>query len=259
MISAEACVAYHIIKHHQSFASANCLSKLFPKIYDDSTTEKKNSAAATKSNAIITKALAPHSIESVLIELEECMFYSISTDASNHKAEKMLPLVVQYFTTTGTKVKLLKLGNLKGETSEIIADFCIESIWSLQIDVPKCIAFSSDNTNTNFGGRARMGKNNVFTRLKATFGSQIQGIGCPAHILHNAIQTAADQLSCDVDQIVAKVFNYFSIFTVRTEQLKDFCDFVSIGYKKLKSHSKTRWLSLLPVVERFLTIFEGLK
>lgn len=79
------------------------------------------------------------SIESVLIELEECMFYSISTDASNHKAEKMFPLVVQYYTTTGTKVKLLKLGNLKGETSENIADFCVESIRSLRIDVNKCI------------------------------------------------------------------------------------------------------------------------
>jgi hypothetical protein len=100
-----------------------------------------------------------------------------------------------------------------------------------------------------------LGKNNTFTKLKAHLGNDIEGIGCPAHILHNTIQTAADQLSCDVEQIVMKIFGHFSIYTVRIESLKNFCEFLDAEYHKLLSHhSKTRWLSLFSSVENFKII-----
>lgn len=42
-----------------------------------------------------------------------------------------------------------------------------------------------------------------------------------------------------------KIFNYFSKYrpTIRTESLKEFCEFVQIEYRTLLCHSKTRWLS----------------
>lgn len=259
IIASELCFAYHIVKHHQSFASASCVNKLFPKIFSDSNIAKKYSSAATKSTRMITKVLAPNSIVTTIDEIEKCHFYSISSDASNHKAEKIFPLIIQYFTITGIKVKLLKIGNLKGETSDIIAGFCCETLNDLKLDFKKCVAFGGDNANVNFGGRMRQGTNNVITKLKTVFGTEIEGIGCSSHILHNTMQTATDQLSCDVSMIVYKMFNYFSIYTVRTERLKDFCEFVNIHYEKLLSHSKARWLSLLPSIERILKMFEGLK
>jgi hypothetical protein len=42
----------------------------------------------------------------------------------------------------------------------------------------------------------------------------IDGIGCAAHILHNALQTSADILPVDVEAIVNKLFQYFYIYTV---------------------------------------------
>lgn len=53
----------------------------------------------------------------------------------------------------------------------------------------------------------------------------------------------------DVESVIMKIFNYFSIYTVRTEALKEFCDYVEINYQPLLNHSKTRWLSLFPAVE----------
>jgi hypothetical protein len=95
------------------------------------------------------------------------------------------------------------------------------------------------------------GTNNIFHKLKVEIGKDIDGIGCPAHILHNTVSTAADRLSINVEAIVVKIFNYFSIYTIRTEKLKDFCEFVKVTYKSLQSHSRTRWISLMPAVERF--------
>lgn len=86
------------------------------------------------------------------------------------------------------------------------------------------------------------------------------GIGCPAHIMHNYVQTAADILSFDIVTIVVKIFNHFSIiYTVRTERLKEFCDFVGQNYYAILNHSKTHWLPLFPAIERILKMFEALK
>jgi hypothetical protein len=57
----------------------------------------------------------------------------------------------------------------------------------------------------------RNGTNNIFHKLKVEIGKDIEGIGFPAHILHNTV-SVADRLSTNVEAIVVKILNYFSIF-----------------------------------------------
>ena len=85
------------------------------------------------------------------------------------------------------------------------------------------------------------------------------GVGCPAHVLHNCIQHGREILPIDVECIVLKIYNYFSVYTVRTEALKEFCVFMDINYRSLLSHSKTCWLSLFPAVERLLQMYSALQ
>lgn len=118
---------------------------------------------------------------------------------------------------------------------------------------------SADNTNTNFGGMKRKGKNNVLYKLEKKLNRKVIGVGCAAHIVHNAVQTAADVLPVDIQGIIRKVFQYFHQFTVRVEHLKLFCDFVDIEYKTVLGASNTRWLSLQPALNRFVDMYEGLK
>lgn len=84
-------------------------------------------------------------------------------------------------------------------------------------------------------------------------------MGCRAHIIHNIVQYASDCLPVDVDSIVCKIFGFFHIYTVRVENLKEFCDDVDVQYKGLLSHSKTKWLSPFPAIERIISMFDGLK
>jgi hypothetical protein len=69
---------------------------------------------------------------------------------------------------------------------------------------------------------------------------KVQGIGCAAHVLHNALQTIADVLPIDVEAILNKVFQYFHIYIVQVEKLKEFCDFLHIEYKQILGSVKTR-------------------
>lgn len=49
------------------------------------------------------------------------------------------------------------------------------------------------------------------------------------------------------------------MYTVRVETLKESCSFVDVQHKEILSHSTTRWLSLLPTVERIIVMFSALK
>jgi hypothetical protein len=74
--------------------------------------------------------------------------------------------MIRYFIPNeGVKTKILEFDELSGETSLLLTDYIskVLSHWGV---LKKVIAFSADNTNTNFGGVSRRGKNNVFYKLK---------------------------------------------------------------------------------------------
>ena len=74
----------------------------------------------------------------------------------------------------------------------------------------------------------------------SSLGRTLIGIGCGAHIIHNAIKTAADCQPIDLECITAKIYSHFYIYSVRVESLKEFCAEVGTEYHKLLGYSKTR-------------------
>lgn len=254
LAKAEGLWAFHTVCHNQSFRSMECTSKLIQKVFD-----KKFCCGKTKCEAIAKNVIAPYSLDTLQTELNDVPFICISTDASNHKDLKIFPMLVRYFhPTTGINVKILDLVNLPGETAVIIYDSLMQILEKHNLK-EKVVGFCADNANTNFGGVQREGQCNVFRKLEEGLGRQLVGVGCAAHIAHNAIQTAADLLPVDVEHIVTKIYSYFYIYTVRVENLKDFCEEAEMQYKRMLGYSKTRWLALSPAVERILQMYLPLK
>ena len=67
-------------------------------------------------------------------------------------------------------------------------------------------------------------------------------------------------LDVGIEYIIFKVYQYFHIYTVLSEQQKEYCDFVDIESKKKKkkkniSHWTTRLLSLCPSSSKVIHIF----
>lgn len=121
------------------------------------------------------------------------------------------------------------------------------------------VALCADNTNCNFGGAARRGRNNIFHKMQDFLDKKLIGVNCVTHILNNCVQTASDLLPVDVEVLIIKIYSFFYIYTVRVEKLKEICDNADVEYKKLLGHSKTRWLTLFPALERILKLFKPLK
>ena len=70
----------------------------------------------------------------------------------------MVPVLVRYFLPLeGVKIKLLDLGSIPGETSDISCSFLASVIKKYELE-QKVIDFCADNCNTNFGGVKRRGE-----------------------------------------------------------------------------------------------------
>jgi hypothetical protein len=59
--------------------------------------EIKFSCGRTKTETLVNNVLAPHALTLLVANLNAVEFFGISSEASNHGATKMFPVVVQYF------------------------------------------------------------------------------------------------------------------------------------------------------------------
>ena len=89
-----------------------------------------------------------------------------------------------------------------------------------------------------------------FFRLKKELTRDIVGLGCMAHIIHNAFDSACDQLPINIEALVVNIYKHFHIHTLRVESLKELCANCEVEYTKLTNHSGTRFLTLNPAVKK---------
>ncbi len=105
-------------------------------MFHDSNIVKKYLLARMKVKLLVTNVLAVHSLTSISEEIksEDIYFYWIGTDASNHKAIKVFPFVIQYFTANhGSQYKLLKARSLPNEKSDCISKFCEDGMLLMNV------------------------------------------------------------------------------------------------------------------------------
>jgi hypothetical protein len=186
-------------------------------------------------------------MQQILEELVTVKYVSVMVDTPNNNSLKLVLMIVRYFIPRkGVQTKVIEFHNLKGETADVVTT-CITVVLDKYKLSNKIISFCGDNCNINFGGAARKGTNNVLAKLTIIdLEMNIRCIGYAAHILHSALRTSADILSVDVEAIVNKIFQYFHIYTVGVEELKEFCDFVDIEYKQVLGSVKTTCNLQLP-------------
>ena len=76
---------------------------------------------------------------------------------------------------------------------------------------------------------------------------------------HTFTKFALKGIKFTVEALVLKVYSEFSAYAKRTETLKDFHAFSNIQYHESLRHVPTRWISLLPAIERLLPNWPALR
>ena len=187
--AAEITMAVHTVTHHQTYRSNDCTSTLIGKLFVDLSISKKYSCAQTKVEAIVNRVLAPMTVQYVLNTIQEhgIMYIGVATDSSSHKSTKLFPIMIQYFDwkNGGLQSKLLEVKHTTNKTSLTIVNEVKQTLTKTGL-IEKCVTFTGDNCNTNFGGLSRKQSNSVFCRLKDDL-PKLTGVGCSAHILNNCL------------------------------------------------------------------------
>nr|XP_049699481.1 uncharacterized protein LOC126055228 [Helicoverpa armigera] len=254
VIAAEVTKAYHSVKHCLSFNSLECDAKLDHTLYGDSKIAEKLTLGRTKASAIAHNVLGPASTQEAVETLQKDTFYSISTDASNHGATKMFPLMVRFYSpNTNLKTCVLDFYEDAHETASAIYENLVTRLKEHNIGTKHLTSYCADNANVNFGCR-----NSVFQLLHHD-NDNILSVGCPAHILHNSVKYSLGKSKFDLENFILKLHNHFSYHAKRVAALKDFYEMREAEFAPVLRHVKTRWLSLLPAVERATKSFHILK
>lgn len=254
VVIAEVCSVFHTVKHAHSYNSLNCTSQISSIIFDDSKIAKDMTLGRTKASCIAFNVLGPASLETHLEELLKGIFYSISTDASNHGSLKMFPVVIRYYIPSeGIRVCLLDFFKDADESANAVFLNLKTKIEGFGLNLNNVSSYSADNASVNFG------RHHSIYQLLLQENPKILPSGCPAHMVNNSIKHGLEKCKFDLENFVLKIYSHFSSQAKRVKVLEDFFEFVELEYKPILRHVPTRWLSLYPAVERLAKIFPAIK
>ena len=111
--------------------------------------------------------------------------FSIAIDASNHGEEKLVPIVIRFYTAGGLRTRMLDMASLPGEKAEQLFNWINTALEKHGLEFTNLIAFCADNAPTNFGRPEQLQEgregNNLFSKLKGKRQNLIP-IGCSGFI-----------------------------------------------------------------------------
>lgn len=244
----ELCSAYHGVMHSHSYLSTDCGTKLYSSLFPDSSIAKKVHCGKTKTEALVTGVLAPHSVKRCTTKLGDKRF-ALSTDASNRGNIKVFPIVISFFdSNSGIHKFLLDFYQDADETSAAIADRIRKSLTEHGLETANMVAYSADNASVNFGRHK-----SVFLNLRNDQASLIAA-HCSCHLLHNAAKHGCKLLQFDVEVLALKVYSEFATAAKNVEKLKVIMEESEVQFQRVLRHVPTRWLSLYKAVDRLLQV-----
>ena len=254
VVLSELVSTYHGVVHHHSYASQDCGNKLLSKLCPDSSIAAKLSCGRTKATSYVENILGPKAQEVCVAALKSAIFFGVGSDASNHTNKKLFPITVRYFLRDdGVKDHLLDFYKDNDETSKAIAGKVKEIIEENGLSLQSVSSYSADNASVNYGKHS-----SVYQKL-LLHNKNIVHANCNCHIMNNCVKFGLKAFSFDLESFVIKCYNSFSSSAKKSDDLLEFYQFLNIEYRELLRHVPTRWLSLMPAIDRLLLCWPALK
>lgn len=116
-----------------------------------------------------------------------------------------------------------------------------------------CLAFGTDSANVMIGR-----KKGVFAYLKNEQ-DKLYLAACPAHLIHHAAEHATSALPFPIDEILIDLYHFLDKSSKRLSRLQKFQEMYEVDHQNITKHVATRWLSLLPTLNRVLENWDALR
>lgn len=247
-------MSYFIVIHGYSYRSLDCLIPLLSSMFKDSKIASELKLMRTKWSEIIWEKLNKIYFSKILDLDIQNSFYSISTDSYSKDVRTVYPVIVTILDKQFSKNSiLLSLIESSEHDSNAIYTNIRKVLTNYNININRAVSYSADGASVNYGS-----KNSVFQKLQSENSKIIKAI-CHCHILHNTLKYASQRMSIDIELLINKIYSLFHRSSKQTDYLKLICALSEVKYEKITRNCETRWLSLLPAVEKINKLFDQIK
>lgn len=232
---------------HTSISTSDHLLKCHKKLSDDSNIHNMT-LKRTKCTAVIN-AIAKYFLEKIREDISDSPFSVIIDESTDISVTKFLGIVIKYYSVSKQKIStvFLKLQELEKCDSDGIVESLKSLFVELKLDLKNMCGIGTDNAAVMTGIH-----NSVYTKLRNENPLLIL-IPCICHSLQLAVSHAARQtIPNEVEYIIEETYAWFSKSSNRQLKYKILYELINNDLKtrKFTRSCETRWLSILPAVNR---------
>ena len=237
---AEALFVQFIAEHNLPFRTGDHFTKLVKCIFTDSEIAKHFQCSRTKTSVLTRFGNGKYCHDQLIKQLtvETAVYFSLLVDESNDRGaeEKDLVVLLKFFDTSVMKAATRSIDLPTANDSRASAIFAIvdECLVSRGLKYEHLISFNSDTSNTMKGQR------NGIMRYLRDMQPNVIDLECICHLENLAAKGTTKSLPIPIGSLLVDINTHFYLSVKRKEDLKKFCDFVNVTYRKVLTHVQTR-------------------
>ncbi|XP_050044186.2 uncharacterized protein [Dermacentor andersoni] len=250
---AETVFALSVVSNSLPYTLGDVATATYPNMFPDSQIAKAFQCGRKKVSYIISDGLGPYFKAKVLEELAKPeVFYTVMIDETPVPEMKVqqLDVLIRYFSVNAQDVVVEHLQSF--HMGHATADELFSCVEDALNELPKnnMLCFFSDGPNVM---KSLKGK------IKAELSPNMIDIGeCSLHKMHNAFATGLNTFCSEIECIVTDIHQYFR-YATRHADIKDLQQKLGLPQLEFLRHVSSRWLTLLPSIQRVLKLYDALK
>ncbi|XP_064482610.1 uncharacterized protein LOC135395308 [Ornithodoros turicata] len=250
---AETIFALAVVGNSIPYTWGDVATMLYPSMFPDSTVASNFQCGRKKLSYIISDGIGPYFKTEVVNELTRPnVFFAIMIDDTPRPEAKVqqLDVLARYYSSNAKRVVVehLESYSLGHATADVLLS-CIEDALS-ELPKGRLLCVYSDGPNV---------MKSLKRKLKEKLCPNTIDISdCALHKVHNAFAAGLESSFDEVELFVTDIYHFFK-YATRNADLKQLQQEVGLPEHSLLRHVSSRWLTLLPAVERILDTFKALK
>ena len=248
--NAEAFWAIKCAASFYSFSSSDKTDELFQNMFSDSLVAKQFSVSHQKVSYLLSDGLAPH-FQQVIVNdiLRSNDFFTIHFDETlTGQCKKQMDVLIRYRSEKSACIQVHYLYSLfYGHAfAERVSKDPVDCINNLNLPLSKLLCLSSDGPNVN-----KSIKSKLENAVKEVGAPGLVDVGfCYIYTVHTAFKAGNQVIGIKALDFAMNVFYWFHMYPARDEDLKKIQDEENMENLKFLRHVDSRWLSLVPTLER---------
>lgn len=201
--------------------------------------------------------VGPTFVQGIINDVGSSFFNLNLDEAMNNCHEKVLSVLIAYWSAAHNRVVLQHLGSVslvKVDSASVVRALCTLLEKERKLKWEKCLSILMDSCNVMRGKKA--GVETVIRQNHAKNLLDIDGDCC--HHVHNAAKAFSAQLGGTVEQVFDDIYTDFKHSPAFQRALRGICELLDIKYTMPMRFLRHRWLSIMDLCEDTLRMLKPL-